>query len=258
MKHTSRCYRIFAKTAMEGKFGILVAAMVLVEVADLLAGQVTGIFFPGGSVPGLILGQIFAFGIGLLMNIFTVGLDRMYLMTARYQKCSLEELLYFFKNNPDRVLVASFVLCLLQEVATIPLYIVVYGMDAGNTMESYTRWAVLMLGAMLLALVLELLLTVPFAMTYFVLTDAPELSGIGALKESMRMMKGNKGKYLKLVFSFVPFFLLAPFTLYLLLLWVIPYINVAEAVFYRDLLGEYALEGIPEGTTGKSSGEWEA
>ena len=51
-------------------------------------------------------------------------------------------------------------------------------------------------------------------------------------------MKGNIWRYLKLNLSFVPLIFLSAFTLYIALLWVLPYMEMSMATFYRDLNGE--------------------
>ena len=52
------------------------------------------------------------------------------------------------------------------------------------------------------------------------------------------MMKGNFWRYVKLNLSFVPLLLLSVFTFYIALFWIIPYMEMSMATFYRDLNGE--------------------
>mgnify|MGYP000747896381 CR=1 FL=1 len=49
---------------------------------------------------------------------------------------SLGDLGYFFKNQPDRVIVAGFVLALIQLVTAIPYYYVSFTTDPGLTVDS--------------------------------------------------------------------------------------------------------------------------
>ena len=65
------------------------------------------------------------------------------------------------------------------------------------------------------------------------------MGGIQALKTSVRLMKGKKGKYFVLQLSYVPLLLLSIFTLYIALLWLLPYMNVADTAFYMDARGEF-------------------
>ena len=56
------------------------------------------------------------------------------------------------------------------------------------------------------------------------------------------MMHGNFGKYLMLKLSFVPLMFLSVFTFYIALLWILPYMEMTEVMFYRDLLGELTAQ----------------
>ena len=82
------------------------------------------------------------------------------------------------------------------------------------------------------------LITLPFAMTMFLLADT-ECTAIEALKESSRLMKGNKGRYFYLHYlSFLGILCISLLSFGVALLWVQPYMNVTLANFYRELRGE--------------------
>ena len=42
--------------------------------------------------------------------------------------------------------------------------------------------------------------------------------------------------------SFVPLMFLSVFTFYIALLWILPYMEMTEVMFYRDLLGELTAQ----------------
>ena len=84
-----------------------------------------------------------------------------------------------------------------------------------------------------------MILTLRFVMATYLLLDYDEIGGIQALKESSRMMRGQKGRY----FYVTIMFLLAELALSVLtcgigMLWVMPYMETTLAFFYRDLAGE--------------------
>ena len=110
--------------------------------------------------------------------------------------------------------------------------------DPGSTMEGMLHWYQLLLGAWLIAMVLSVILTVPFALTFYFLADNPEMGGIEALKVSMHAMKGHIWQYLMLELSFVPLFFLSILTLYIGLLWLVPYMQFSETAFYMYVTGE--------------------
>ncbi len=55
-------------------------------------------------------------------------------------------------------------------------------------------------------------------------------------------MRGSCGRYLMLKASFIPLMFLSVFTFYIALLWILPYMVMTEAMFYRDLMGELTAE----------------
>ena len=61
---------------------------------------------------------------------------------------------------------------------------------------------------------------------------------IQALKESVRIMRGKKGKLFYLQLSFIGIYLLGAIACGIGLLWVIPYMQVTMANFYRKITGE--------------------
>lgn len=136
-----------------------------------------------------------------------------------------------FHNQPDRVLVAGLVVALIDTVVQIPFYYVTYMVNPGETVESMIHWYQLLLGAWLLAMVLSVIFTVPFALTFYFLADDPEMGGIEALKASTHAMKGHIWQYLMLELSFVPLLF------YHCLLFILKF-AVADAVYavYRNCI----------------------
>ena len=195
--------------------------------------------FGGTSTMSVVLGEAFALIVSLITGIFSAGYCYMQLNIARGREYSLGDLIFFFKNQPDRVIIAGFVLALIQVAAQIPYSYFVYTMDRGTTLEEQMTWMSTISLLMLLSMVLNMLISLPFAMTFYLMADDVNLGGIEALKASARLMKGNMGRYLLLQISFIPLLFLSMFTLYLALLWIIPYMEMSFAVFYQDLTGEY-------------------
>ena len=89
-----------------------------------------------------------------------------------------------------------------------------------------------------MGLVIYLILSLMFSQTMFFLTDYIDIEAMQALKESVRIMKGKKGKFFYLQLSFIGIYLLGAIACGIGLLWVIPYMQVAMANFYRKITGE--------------------
>ena len=231
-------WKFYAKMKLSGNWGIAIAAMLAVGAVNLVGNILAVKLFPGDTVLPLVLSEIFVFVVSLIGMIFSTGYSYMQLNICRGREHKLGNLLYMFHNQPDRVLVAGLVVALLNALAQIPFYYVTYMVDPGSTMEGMLHWYQLLLGAWLIAMVLSVILTVPFALTFYFLADNPEMGGIEALKVSMHAMKGHIWQYLMLELSFVPLFFLSILTLYIGVLWLVPYMQFSETAFYMYVTGE--------------------
>jgi len=74
-----------------------------------------------------------------------------------------------------------------------------------------------------------------YSMTIFILADNPNLTGMQALKESIRIMDGNKSKLFGLELSFTVWLLISIVTFGLALVFVLPYMMMTLVNFYKDI-----------------------
>ena len=83
-----------------------------------------------------------------------------------------------------------------------------------------------------------------YSMANFIMAENPNISASDAIKESKKLMDGNKLDYFMLSLSFIGWHLLDIFTLGILSIWLIPYIHATNAAFYEavknEKYGEYA------------------
>lgn len=133
----------------------------------------------------------------------------------------------------------------------------------GNLFEGYkdfVRIFTTLLLKTVYVMLWTLLLIVPgiiknysYAMTEFVLADRKDLSYNQAIEESMRLMQGNKWRLFVLDLSFIGWALLCLLTLGIGFLFLVPYMHVARAHFYADLLaadqGEEVVTAVEETET---------
>ena len=72
-----------------------------------------------------------------------------------------------------------------------------------------------------------------YTVAYIVACDNVELSAKEAVEESEKLMKGYRGKYVLLQLSFIGWAILSILTIYIGLLWLIPYMQMASICFYE-------------------------
>lgn len=235
-------WKSYAKEMLRGNYVTPVLSMLAIAGINMIVSQLTGALFRGSSVLNIILGQLFLFIIALIVGVLSAGLSYLFLNVARERPYSFGDLFYFFKNHPDRVIVVSFVFGIIDLVVSIPYFYINYFVDPGTTIESEIDWLSKLGLALLLSVVLNLLATLPMALAYYLLADDLELGGMEAIKQSIALMRGKIGKYLMLQVSFLPLLVLSVFTLYIALLWIIPYMEMSSVMFYRDARGEFSPE----------------
>lgn len=238
MTKKQKYWKSHAKRTLSGKWGIAIVAMLTVQIVNIIGNLLSLILFPENTIWSLILGEIFVFAVSLIGSVFSTGYCHMRLNMYRGREYGMKDLLYAFRNQPDHVLVAAFVLAILNIVAQIPATLMVYLTDPGSTLDSVILWCQNILIVMVLGLVLGVILTVPFVLAFYLLADNPDMGGIEALKTSVRYMKGHKWNYLMLELSFVPLLFLSMLTWGFGFLWLLPYMEFTETSFYLYVTGE--------------------
>ena len=234
----------YAKQAMSGKYGILILAFVAVQALALISSMISSALFPGEETIDIVLSYAFTFILTLLINVVAAGMNYRYLNIARGKVYSLNDLFYFYRHHPDRVIVAGFFMAVLNLLTMLPYTIYsnanLPGEDA--SVEVLITWLYTGVVLMIVGMIVYQILVIPLEMTYYILADKPELKSTEAMKESLEMMHGNFGRYLMLKISFIPLMFLSVFTFYIALLWIFPYMAMTEVMFYRDLTGELKVQ----------------
>lgn len=255
---TRREQKTAAKHAMVGKTATVILAYVTVQALGMISSMLASAVFPGTETLDILLGYLFNFILTLVVSVVNAGLAYMYLNIARGKQYSLSDLFYFFKQHPDHVITASLAFAVINLVTMIPYTLYGYLAPVEYTLQGQIDWLYKSLLLMLAGILVYQLLVIPLEMSYYILSDHPDMKGTDALKESVRMMRGHCGKYLVLKLSYIPLMLLSVFTLYLALLWILPYMLMAETMFYRDLMGEFDTEAKEKDRTQTSNASSES
>ncbi|MCH5235168.1 MAG: DUF975 family protein [Muribaculaceae bacterium] len=111
--------------------------------------------------------------------------------------------------------------------------------------KGFERFVDTLVAGLLLSLAVgfgTLLLIVPgiivgcgLSMTFFIMVDDPNISGIDALQQSWNMMSGHKWDYFCLMFRFIGWILLSIITCGIGFIFLEPYMVAASQNFYRKL-----------------------
>jgi uncharacterized membrane protein len=148
-----------------------------------------------------------SYPLGLLISgPITLGLSIFYLKIIRDEPAEVVDVFKGFEEN----FVGAFLLSLLTSLFTF-------------------LWS-------LLFIVPGIIKALAYNMAPYILADNLEMSASDAIKASMKMMDGNKGRLFSLYISFIGWFLLAMFTCGVGIIFLMPYVETARAHFYQDLL----------------------
>lgn len=177
---------------------------------------------------------ILVFGLGVWA---TVGLPNFYLMfIEKIGNASFSDVLVSM-SKLVKSLIFTIIISVVVFLSTFILMFVVGGATASFIFTD-TTWG---LGAIIGILVICLFIIaltifdLALALTPYIIIEHEHLSTIEAMSLSIKMMKGNKWRYFVIQLSFIGWAILAIFTLGIGYLWLIPYVSLTQANFYRDL-----------------------
>ncbi len=148
------------------------------------------------------------------------------------QAGGLNELLFCFRNHPIRILqitVLKFLCLMACFLPALPgaIALTVYGSSAKSVFLFGVGLAVSVGLGLVAALSLSLC-----GMLYL---ENPSFPAAEVIRRSRLLMKGHKFRCLFLIVSFIGMYLLGILSFGLALLWVLPYFETSQVLFYYDL-----------------------
>ncbi|MGH7249751.1 MAG: DUF975 family protein [Minisyncoccia bacterium] len=107
--------------------------------------------------------------------------------------------------------------------------------DFGKALGLYALMVLFIFLWFLLLIIPGIMAALSYSMAFFIMADNKEIGVREALKQSKKIMYGNKWKFFCLCLRFIGWALLSILTLGIGFLWLIPYMSVAHAKFYDDI-----------------------
>lgn len=247
-----------------------------VQAAVVAMAAIMGVVFVTSLVTSL------AFGIFVTAPVST-GYARFNLAIADEEKPVIGMLFRYFKLAYGKSMGVyiqyqlRILLCMVPALLAVLGYGVMAGVLVGTMSLDFNElinlgnvwdlgWIMTLLicgtGVVLIGYVISAVLTViasyKYSMCYNILADNPDMTAREALNRSAELMKGNKWRLFCLRFSFIGWTILAVMTCGVGMVFLVPYVQAAEAVFYRDLTGGAAKNDftlVPNGTNRYTFGD---
>lgn len=224
--------KALAKEQLMGKYGIAVGVSLLYMLITYVTTEISSIFLFIPGIVGTILYYISVLAITVFTGIFAYGLNFAFLKIACGVPAKLNDVYIGFQANTKEILKAQFVRALIAFIPCIPCYVFNEVVDV-NQNPNLIGVYFLLFGVGMLG---EFFVTLIYNQTFFIMLDFPDYDAKRALAFSRELMKGNKGRYIYLLVSFIPLYILGICTCCIGLLWVVPYMQTTMAHFYLDLI----------------------
>ncbi len=244
MKKTIKELKNSARGSLLGHYGTVIAALLFSQLIVLLFNipfnRMTqqGIYY---MVPSRIaLGAAGTIIVSLLSSLLEIGIARIHLQIARRQQTGLREIFYGFQNRPDKFLGYSALLMILSLLCLLPGIIVASLPAILPAVSSTTALTLSVTGCILCVIgcIILIVLILAWALTPYLLLDYPGLRVQDAMKQSKKLMRGNKWRLFLLYLSFLGWLIFSVLTFGIGLLWIIPYITQTLVWFYLAFIPE--------------------
>lgn len=217
-----------ARQTLKGKYWILIGLLIVMTIISSLPTLIDPeTYKPISDTNEVVTGTELALTflslfLHLLILPITIGWAWIVLSAVRGEKPAISKLFEPFRKGYVKNLVAAFLVGLFTFLWSLLLLI-----------PGIIKWF-------------------SYSLTYYILRDQPELSGLEAITESRRMMDGYKMEAFKLVLSFIGWFFVGLLTLGLGFLFIYPYFSATYAAFYESVRernqGETYSPGMTDGT----------
>ena len=238
---TSSDLKNTAKECLAGKYGSAAGITVAFFTVSFAIGFVlvfcVSLFFLS------IVGNTETFGSKLIMyllsgacsilaGVLNSGMALFYLNIACGQRFSVRDLFYCFSTDFHKALLISAAMTLPEIICLLPYNIFVHLYES----TSNPFWAVLVLASAVLGLVIYIPITLGLSMSFYLMLDFPQYSTKQILGRSFQLMKGHKGRLFYIQLSFLPLLFLCTLTFGIGYLWIAPYAQMTQALFFLDLM----------------------
>ena len=258
--------KLLARMQTGQHLGLLIGTVLLHFIITYAAVRIVSFLVPITSTVGYIINYILVFFVQVAVSLLNVGVSYIFLKSACNMPSTISDLFYGFKHNSIKILKIGVVIAIIESICMLPgeiaslqltqvLYSIPifrdYDMNSFNMMlmngtintsemiEAYSilsnamiRYSVILL----ICSVISTILTLSFFPAYYMVLDFPDWEATTILKRCFEVMKGNKTRLFIFYISFIPISLLSIVTCGLALLWIVPYMSMAEANFYLDLM----------------------
>lgn len=239
MQKTCAQLKDTARDVLLGHYGILIAVTIVTElIAILLQIPFTRMVNVGTTyraISRIILGYAGMLIVSLITVLINAGMSYIHLQISRNHAVQFSDLLYGFKNRPDRYIGYGLVTIVITCACILPGTLCTL---IASFQDPVRMLSLLIIGIalMLVGSIVYIVLMFGFSQTMYLLLDDDNIRVFDAMGASAKYMRGNKWRLFKLHLSFIGWMLLGLLTLGIGYLWIQPYFSQSVVQFYLDVV----------------------
>ena len=222
-----------ARTALLGNYTPIIVSFIILLLLFLLASYPFNYSLLISQRNSAIIIYIIAnILIMLVLYEFLIGLIYMTMKIARGEQAYVRDLLFAFRNRPDRFIPVFIIRELVFFICLLPSYALMF------ISVSYSNLLWLNLARIILTLLgvmVGLLITAFFSFTELILIEDSSIRGSEGLKFSRDMLRGHIGQLIYILISFIGYYILSIISFNIGFLWTIPYSLETLVQYYYDL-----------------------
>ncbi|MCL2838300.1 MAG: DUF975 family protein [Oscillospiraceae bacterium] len=183
--------------------------------------------------------------VGLIAPAFMLGWTKIFLGLTNNQKPKVADLFSGFKSFGKALwlyILWGFFIFLWTLPFHLPAIILLAVIPVLNSQALVVVFAILGILLSIAALVMVVIKLLAYWQSFYILAENPHMTARECLRESVSIMRGNKGKLFVLELSFIGWFLLGMITLGIAFIWIGPYFYTTLANFYHAVKGKSASQ----------------
>lgn len=221
-----------AKDMLTGKYGTAILIIILAQMINFFASELTAMFISVTSVVGMAVYLCLSFAVSVITGVLNVGISCFFLKIACGQTYSVNDLFIGYREQPNKAILISLAFTAVNFVCMTPQQ-VLFQLYRQTGSLPYCIAALFCLGA---GLLIYVPVNLAISQSFYLMLDFPEYGAKETLRASIRIMKGHKARLFYLEASFIPLFILGIFTFFIGFLWLIPYMQMTLTLFFLDIM----------------------
>lgn len=258
MRMTSAQLKLAARQCLRGKYGssvlmlfVFYVAVFIIQIPYQIINMLGSIFLQTEQhltgIALIVILVVYYIPMNLVISTLSAGMSWYFYRMTSGQPYEIRDLIYFFTHGVVKFSGIYGLFFLISTGPVILAAVIGIGCVAGyhaDIISIVPAIAVISI-SMLAAVVISYIVCHRYALIYYIYGENREMKVTWVLKESARLMKGNKRRSFWLGLSFMGMFVLGMMSFCIGYLWILPYFLCTWSQLYINIKEEKASEHYP-------------